>query len=163
LPSGAAAARFGYPTRRPEESSPTSIVYGRYILGPRALRILHEVELHPLALGQRFEPRSADGGVVNEYVLAAAVGLDETEALVVHEPLHCPSLACHAPPRCTGDRMRVRPALEASAARIMLRLRPACDLQQERDRFPASELRRARRSFPRTATPHRLRNRGMLD
>jgi hypothetical protein len=32
---------------------------------------------------------------VNEYILAATVGLDETEALVVHEPLNRACHACH--------------------------------------------------------------------
>src|SRR4051794_31121760 len=40
------------------------------------------------ALGERLEAAAADGGVMDEEVLALVVGRDEPEALVVVEPLH---------------------------------------------------------------------------
>src|SRR5207253_809229 len=58
-----------------------------YILGLQALRSLDDVELHPLALGQRPEALHLNGGVVDEYVLSALLR-DEAEALAVVEPLH---------------------------------------------------------------------------
>src|SRR5690606_1549376 len=65
------------------------------VLGTRTLRILHEIELYPLTLRERFEPGSSDGRVMNEDILLSAVGLDEAEALVVHEALYGACLTCH--------------------------------------------------------------------
>jgi hypothetical protein len=60
------------------------------ILGRRTLLTLHDIELHLLALGQRPESLSLDGTVVHEAVLAAILRRDETEALLVIEPLDRP-------------------------------------------------------------------------
>src|SRR5438552_810056 len=57
------------------------------VLGLQALRSLHDVELHAVALGQRPEALHLNGGVVDEYVLSALLR-DEAEALAVAEPLH---------------------------------------------------------------------------
>src|SRR5947208_16088404 len=73
------------------------------ILRRRTLLSLHDVELDPLALGERLEPLCLDRGVVHEAVLLAVLGRDETKALRVVEPLHDAGNACHArvlAPRC---------------------------------------------------------------
>src|SRR5436190_15495300 len=57
------------------------------VLGRRALLALHDVELYPVAFGQRLEAVALDRGVMDEAVLAAAVRGDETEALRIIEPL----------------------------------------------------------------------------
>src|SRR5438874_927227 len=61
----------------------------------RALLALDDVELNALALGQRLESVRLDRGVVNEAVLLAVLGGDETESLRVVEPLHDTGDACH--------------------------------------------------------------------
>src|SRR5215208_2139789 len=58
-----------------------------HVLGGRALLALHDVELHPLALGQRLEAAALDGGVVDEAILLAAFRRDEAEPLGIVEPL----------------------------------------------------------------------------
>src|SRR5690606_30664322 len=83
----------------PERARARSVIHGRNILRARALRVLDQIELHPLPLGERLEARSLDRGVMDEDVLAAAIRLDEAESLVVHEPLYGTGLACHAAPR----------------------------------------------------------------
>src|SRR6266550_4991016 len=65
------------------------------ILRRRTLLSLHDVELDPLALGERLEPLCLDRGVVHEAVLLAVLGRDETKALRVVEPLHDSGDACH--------------------------------------------------------------------
>src|SRR2546430_2906244 len=65
------------------------------ILRRRTLLSLHDVELDPLALGERLEPLCLDRGVVHEAVLLAVLGRDETKALRVVEPLHDTGDACH--------------------------------------------------------------------
>src|SRR6266699_3940167 len=61
----------------------------------QTLLSLHDVELDPLALGERLEPLCLDRGVVHEAVLLAVLGRDETKALRVVEPLHDSGDACH--------------------------------------------------------------------
>src|SRR5690348_14188352 len=58
------------------------------VLRRGALLALHDVELHPLAFGERLEALALDGRVVNEAVLLAILRGDEPEALGVIEPLH---------------------------------------------------------------------------
>src|SRR3989449_8636768 len=53
------------------------------VLRRRTLLSLHDVELDPLALGERLEPLCLDRGVVHEAVLLAVLGRDETKALRV--------------------------------------------------------------------------------
>src|ERR1043166_2427848 len=68
----------------PSESNATSglgDVRGLLALGPR-----DEVELDPVALGERAEPVRADGAEVHEHVLARVRG-DEAEPLGIVEPL----------------------------------------------------------------------------
>src|SRR4051794_14229924 len=60
----------------------------RDVLRRRALRALHDVELHRITLGQRLEAISLDRAVVHEAVFLTAVGSDEPEALRVVEPLY---------------------------------------------------------------------------
>src|SRR5207237_8136246 len=80
--------------RRSFCSSPCGLVL-HDILRRRALLALHDVELDPLALGQRLEALCLDRGVVNEAVLLAVLGCDEAETLRVVEPLHDTGNACH--------------------------------------------------------------------
>ena len=54
--------------------------------GLEALGTLHDLELHVVALGEGTESLGDDGGVMNEYVLAAVLR-DEAEPLCVIEPL----------------------------------------------------------------------------
>src|SRR3954469_21043566 len=63
------------------------------LLGLRALRALSHVELDLLALLQLAVATALDGRVVNEDIGAAAVLLDEAEALFAVEPLH--GACCH--------------------------------------------------------------------
>src|SRR5918992_1698746 len=53
-----------------------------------ALRAFAELVLDLRALGERTESVALDGGEVHERVLAALIGGDEAEALLVAEPLH---------------------------------------------------------------------------
>src|SRR5262245_63233321 len=53
----------------------------------QALRPLHDLELHTLALGKRLESLSLDRGEMHEHVLATLLR-DETKTLRVVEPLH---------------------------------------------------------------------------
>src|SRR5687767_9032101 len=65
-----------------------------------ALRATDDVELEPLAFGQRLEAIALDRGVVDEYVLATLL-LDESKSLRLVEPLH--RSTCHvAAPSKTG-------------------------------------------------------------
>src|SRR5690606_39425061 len=58
-----------------------------------ALPILGGLELDPLTLVEGTEARRLDRAVVDEHVRAAAVDLDEAEALLTVEPLH--GSLCH--------------------------------------------------------------------
>src|SRR3954452_23761942 len=65
----------------------------------RALLALLLVVAHLRALGERLEAAALDRGVMDEKILAAFIGRDEAEALVVVEPLngaccHISSLRC---------------------------------------------------------------------
>src|ERR1043166_8275922 len=76
--------RAGRDPGPPGESNATSglgDVRGLLALGPR-----DEVELDPVALGERAEPVRADGAEVHEHVLARVRG-DEAEPLGIVEPL----------------------------------------------------------------------------
>src|SRR4028119_2179498 len=72
------------------------------VRGPGALRIFLDLELHAIAPLQGAEPIHLDGGVVDEDVLAAVVGADESEPLVVLEELHCTGLSWHDPSAMDG-------------------------------------------------------------
>src|SRR5918996_3831889 len=61
---------------------------GAYVDGLRALVARLGVVLDPGALGKRFEAVADDAGVMDEAILAGLVGRDESEPLVVVEPLH---------------------------------------------------------------------------
>src|SRR5260370_20113525 len=65
------------------------------VLSRWALLTLYDVELDPLAFGERLEALCLDRGVVHEAVLLAILTRDETETLRVVEPLHDPSDTCH--------------------------------------------------------------------
>src|SRR5881296_3680563 len=65
------------------------------VLRRGALLALHDVELDPLALGQRLEALRLDRGVVHEAVLLAVLGCDKAKTLRVVEPLHDTGDACH--------------------------------------------------------------------
>src|SRR6185437_15255504 len=65
------------------------------VLGRGALGALDDVELDALTLGEGAESVALDGRVMNEAVLLAAFGGDETKALGVVEPLHSAGRACH--------------------------------------------------------------------
>src|SRR4051794_15104907 len=59
------------------------------VRGRWALVALLGVVAHLCALGQRLEAVALDRAVVHEQVLAGVIRRDESEALVVAEPLHC--------------------------------------------------------------------------
>ena len=71
------------------------------LLGLRALLALRDLELDPLALFEGAVAVGLDRGVVDEHVRPAAVDLDEAEALLGVEPLHC--ALCHVPVFFLGD------------------------------------------------------------
>src|SRR4051812_25587672 len=58
------------------------------VVGLRSLLALRGVEGHPLSLIEGLEATTRDRRVVDEDVLAAVVGGDETKALLPVEPLH---------------------------------------------------------------------------
>src|SRR5690348_16807634 len=66
---------------------PTGSLDGLDVRGLRALRALHNLERHFLALGQRLVAVHADRREVDEDVVAA-LALDEAVALLVREPFH---------------------------------------------------------------------------
>src|SRR5206468_7282847 len=68
--------------------------------GLLALRPVHDVELHGLALGKGAVSVTGDGGEVNEHVVPVG-SCDEPVTLLVAEPLHGP-LRCQAVPPCTS-------------------------------------------------------------
>src|SRR5690606_38013167 len=76
--------------RRPRCTRPplSARADARYVLRCRALLALHNVELDGLTLLQALEAVRLNGRVMDEAVLAAIVGRDEAEALLVVEPLH---------------------------------------------------------------------------
>src|SRR2546426_184705 len=63
-----------------------------HVRGLKSLRSTDDIELEPLAFGQRLEALALDRGVVNEHVLATLL-LDETKTLRFVEPLH--RSVCH--------------------------------------------------------------------
>src|SRR4051794_30907815 len=92
------------------------------VRGRRALRALLGVVAHLRALGERLEAAPLDRAVVHEQVLAAVIGRDESEALVVVEPLH--GSCCHLFPlrgMCTAKRGGCQ---RATTAETRARLRP---------------------------------------
>src|ERR1700681_2930831 len=80
------------PERRPADRRRSRRVNSgtnfRYVLSRRTFLSLHDVELHHVALSERFEAAALDGAVVHEAVLLPIVGRDEAEPLRVIEPLH---------------------------------------------------------------------------
>ena len=62
------------------------------VRGLKSLGSTDDIELEPLAFGQRLEALALDRGVVNEHVLATLL-LDETKTLRFVEPLH--RSVCH--------------------------------------------------------------------
>src|SRR5947208_12825399 len=63
-----------------------------HVRGLKSLRSTDDIELEPLAFGQRLEALALDRGVVNEHVLATLL-LDETKTLRFVDPLH--RSVCH--------------------------------------------------------------------
>jgi hypothetical protein len=61
-----------------------------HILRGWTLLSLYDIELHAFAFVERLEAPASDRRMVDEQVLAAILGRDESEPLVVVEPLHCP-------------------------------------------------------------------------
>src|SRR5882762_3085057 len=62
------------------------------VRGLKSLGSTDDIELQPLAFGQRLEALALDRGVVDEHVLATLL-LDETKTLCFVEPLH--RSVCH--------------------------------------------------------------------
>src|SRR4051794_2324766 len=75
-------------------------LYDPDVRGLWALRALAELVLDLGALGQRAEPVTRDRREVDERVLAPIVGGDESEALLVAEPLHDTGSHQTETPRC---------------------------------------------------------------
>src|SRR3954453_22674400 len=80
-------APFFMPSREARVRSRTSVERAD-VRRLRALRTLRDVERDLLVLAQRLVARALDRREMREHVLAAVVGLDESEALLVVEPLH---------------------------------------------------------------------------
>ena len=59
------------------------------VVRSRAFRALNHVKLDTLAFGERLEALSLNSAKVHEDILLTARHLDETEAFLVVEPLHC--------------------------------------------------------------------------
>src|SRR4051794_35910932 len=88
------------PTGRSRErpvvySRPSSLLDLDDVLGGRPLRTLHDVELHPVTLGEAAEPLRLDGGVVDKAILVPILRSDETKTFCVVEPLHRAEGASH--------------------------------------------------------------------
>jgi hypothetical protein len=58
------------------------------VLGLGTLRVFDDIELDDLTLSKASETRRVDGGMVDENVLATVIALDESETLLIVEPLH---------------------------------------------------------------------------
>src|SRR5437764_11871668 len=84
------------------------------VQGRRALGALFGVVTHLRALGQRLEAAALDRVVVHEQVLAVVIRRDESEALVVAEPLH--GSCGHLGPPPGYVRCETRRVLEATTA-----------------------------------------------
>lgn len=54
----------------------------------RTLRTVNDLKAHPGAFGQGLEAFGLNGGVMDEYILAAVL-LNKTETLSIIEPLNC--------------------------------------------------------------------------
>src|SRR5579862_2264997 len=80
------------PRRKRPTGSTTQL---RHVLRGGALLSLNDVKLDLLAIGERLESVALDGRVMDEAILRAALGCDETKALRVVEPLYCANCACH--------------------------------------------------------------------
>src|SRR5262249_28432816 len=65
------------------------------VFGGRPLCTLHDVELHPVTLGEAAEALRLDGGVVDKAVLVPILRSDETKAFCVVEPFHRAEGASH--------------------------------------------------------------------
>src|SRR5215212_5555723 len=86
----------GRDRRRPSRASvavAASPLEGGDVRRRGALGTLLGVEADLRALGERLEAAALNRTVVDEQVLAGIIGRDETEALVVVEPLNCS--CCH--------------------------------------------------------------------
>src|SRR5690606_27557470 len=93
--TGNERGRPGSPGRPPSRSEL------RHVLRGRALGALDHVELHASALGERLEAAALDRRMMDEQILAAVLGGDEAEALLIVEPLHGAGGAHATPlPRC---------------------------------------------------------------
>src|SRR5690606_16397045 len=80
----------------------SSGVQVHYVLRPRPLRVLGEVVLDARTPRGRREPCALECRMVHEPVLSSGVRLDESEPLVVHEPLHGAGLPYHCPSLSAG-------------------------------------------------------------
>src|SRR4051812_22731389 len=75
-------------SRRSRRQISRSVAHLGHVLRRGALLTLHDVELDLLAFSQRLEAGALNRGVVHETILRAAFRSDESESLVVVEPLY---------------------------------------------------------------------------
>src|SRR5262249_14337981 len=98
------------------------------VRGLKALRSLHDLELHPLTFTQRTEPLGDDRRVMHEHI-RCSVPRNEPEPLGIIEPLHSPLFHDHT--LLLGDLVDVscrfpsasRPSGTISLGRIVSTLR----------------------------------------
>jgi hypothetical protein len=79
--STCALRNYGLPCQRSEGTE----IFGR---GLARLSICNNLVRDPLSLVESVQPRAFDRANVHEYVLAAVIRLDESEAFLAIEPLH---------------------------------------------------------------------------
>src|SRR3954447_19927077 len=116
------------PSRNPDVAR---VLDGPHVHCLRTLVACLGLVLHARTLGERAVAVGVDAAVVDEEVLAAFIGCDEAEALLVAEPLH--GACCHVfPPRrlsccvCRGcSRQPGASACTAFAGRVWS-ARPNC-------------------------------------
>ncbi len=72
----------------PQAMETLSALLGPHVNGFRALFPLCRLELDPLVVLQRAEPLSGDIRVMDEQVVTAVIGSNESKSFIVTEPLH---------------------------------------------------------------------------
>ncbi len=102
---------------------------GPNVVGRWPFRSLGHLVLNPLSLGQRSEPIHLDGGVMDENVLRAVFGRNESKTLRIVEPLHGTN----------------RHGLPRSHSRPFGEIQPKVDFVDLRDGEPVWDTRRSNR------------------
>src|SRR5918994_2092933 len=80
--------RSARPPGSGDRSRPVALAQLDHVFGGRTLLALHDLELNPIAFGERAEALRLNGREVHEAVLLPVLGGDETKTLLIVEPLH---------------------------------------------------------------------------